>query len=301
MSSTENPLIQIGAAVAGVAASAGPSVVGVGRGGSGIVVASGRVLTAAHALRRRSGEVRVTFADGRSESATALGVDVDGDLAVLAVETGDAPPLAFAAGEAGIGTPVVALSNPGGRGLRATPGFVASTGRSFRGPRGRRIAGAIEHTAPLPRGSSGGPLVDLDGGLLGLNAVRADGGLILALPADAALRERLDSLASGEAPAALSLGVAVAHPRMARRMRSSVGLPARGGLLVREVLDDGAAGRAGLERGDLIVAAGGQELGGIDDLHAALDGHDATGPLVLTVVRGVDERDVAVAFDAVES
>ena len=84
-----------------------------------------------------------------------------------------------------IGTPVVALANPGGRGLRATLGFVASAGRSFRGPRGRRIGGAIEHTAPLPRGSVGGPLVDLDGRLLGINAMRLDGGLILAVPATA--------------------------------------------------------------------------------------------------------------------
>ena len=70
----------------------------------------------------------------------------------------------------GIGAPVVALANPGGRGLRATLGFVSSGGRSFRGPRGRRIRGTIEHTAPLPRGSSGGPLVDPDGNLLGINA-----------------------------------------------------------------------------------------------------------------------------------
>ena len=87
--------------------------------------------------------------------------------------------------------PCVALANPGGRGLRATLGFVSSGGRSFRGPRGRRIRGAIEHTAPLPRGSSGGPLVDPDGNLLGINSIRLDGGLILAVPAGAAVKERV--------------------------------------------------------------------------------------------------------------
>ena len=136
---------------------------------------------------------------------------------------------------AAIGRSVLALANPAGRGLRVTPGFVSSTARSFRGPRGRRIAGAIEHTAPLPRGSSGGPLVDTDGRLLGINSVRVDGGLILALPADEALRERVEALGRGEAPKRVRLGVAIAPPRVARRLRRAVGLPERDGVLVRAV------------------------------------------------------------------
>src|SRR5918999_1521169 len=127
----------------------------------------------------------------------------------------------------------VVVANPGGRGLRVTLGFVSSEGRSFRGPRGRRIGGAIEHTAPLPRGSSGGPLVDVEGRLLGLNALRLDGGLILAVPATAAVKERASRLARGEAPASPRLGVAVAPPRGGRRLPRAVGLPERDGLLVR--------------------------------------------------------------------
>src|SRR5919205_946323 len=98
--------------------------------------------------------------------------------------------------ELDLGTVVLALANPGGRGLRTTLGFVSATGRSFRGPRGRRIRGSIEHTAPLPRGSSGGPLVDTDGRLLGLNSVRREGGLILAVPADERLARRVEALAA---------------------------------------------------------------------------------------------------------
>ena len=172
----------------------------------------------------------------------------------MSVDTGDAPPIAWEPGEApGLGTPVVALANPGGRGLRTTLGFVTSEGRSFRGPRGRRIAGAIEHTAPLPRGSSGGPLVDADGRLLGLNALRLEGGLILAVPATASVKERVQRLARGEAAAAPRLGVAVAPPRAARRMRRAVGLPERAGLLVRAVEDGSPAAAAGIEAGDLLV------------------------------------------------
>jgi serine protease Do len=287
--------------IAEVAARVGPSVVGLGRGwglGSGVVIADGQVLTAAHNLRRE--ELTVVFADGSRKTAEVAGVDPDLGLAVLSVATGDAPPVTWQpADEAGIGSAVVALANPGGRGLRATLGFVSAEARSFRGPRGRRVRGAIEHTAPLPRGSSGGPLVDPAGNLLGINSIRLDGGLILAAPANGAARERVLLLARGEAPVAHRLGVAVAPPRAARRMRRAVGLPEREGLLVRAVEEGGPADIAGIERGDLIVAAGGNEIDGVEALYSVLDGLPASGgELELTVVRGTEERTVTASFAA---
>jgi serine protease Do len=291
-------------AIAGVAERVGPSVVGLGRGwghGSGVVIGEGRVLTNAHNLRRD--QVTVVFADGRRATGEVAAADPDLDLAVVGVDTGDAPAVTWEPGDApGIGAPVVALSNPGGRGLRVTLGFVSSEGRSFRGPRGRRIGGAIEHTAPLPRGSSGGPLVDVEGRLLGLNALRLDGGLILAVPATAAVKERAARLARGEAPASPRLGVAVAPPRVARRMRRAVGLPERDGLLVRAVEDGSPAARAGIERGDLLVSAGGRELDGVDALYESLDAVPQEGGTIdLTIVRGTEERPVTVEFDTTEA
>ena len=287
--------------IADVAARAGPSVVGLGRGwglGSGVVIADGQVLTAAQNLRRD--ELTVVLHDGSSEAADVAGVDAELGLAVLALETGEAPPVPWEPADApGIGSAVLALANPGGRGLRATPGFVSSEARSFRGPRGRRVRGAIEHTAPLPRGSSGGPLVDLAGNLIGINSIRLDGGLILAAPANAAARERVLLLARGEAPVAHRLGVAVAPPRAARRMRRAVGLPERAGLLVRAVEEGGPADVAGIEAGDLIVAAGGREIDGVEVLYGVLDGLPADGgELELTVVRGTEERVATVNFSA---
>ena len=240
----------------------------------------------------------MSFADGRRTTGRVAGVDTDLDVAVIDVDSAGAPSIEWAPADAapGLGDAVLALGNPGGRGLRVTLGFVSAAERSFRGPRGRRIAGALEHTAPLPRGSSGGPLVDPDGRLLGINTVRLDGGLILALPADAALRERVGLLGRGEAPARLRLGVAVAPPRVARRMRRAVGLPEREGLLVRAVEDDSPGARAGLQRGDLIVAAAGAPVDGVDSLHAALDAA-VEGSLALTVVRGTEDLELAVDFD----
>ncbi len=289
-------------AIAEAAEAVGPSVVGLGRGwghGSGVVIAEGQVLTSAHNLRRD--EVTVMFPDGRRELATVAGADPDLDLAVLAVGTGDTPAARWepeGRAETGIGTPVVALANPGGRGLRATLGFVSSGPRSFRGPRGRRIRGAIEHTAPLPRGSSGGPLVDSGGNLLGVNSLRLDGGLILAVPAGAGVKDRVLLLARGEAAAPHRLRVAIAPPRVARRLRSAVGLPERDGLLVRAVEDGGPADAAGVEPGDLIVAAGDKPTGSAEAHYTALDAVPAAGgELDLTVVSGTDERTVTARFE----
>jgi len=279
----------------------GPKVIGLGQGwgrGSGFVVGQGRILTNAHNLR--GDEVTVTFHDGRRETGKVLASDQDLDLAVIEADTGDIEPIEWAEDASddvvSIGRSVLALANPGGRGLRVTPGFVSSPARSFRGPRGRRISGAIEHTAPLPRGSSGGPLVDASGRLLGINAVRADGGLILAVPADRSTRERVEQLGRGESPKRARLGVAIAPPRVARRLRRAVGLPERDGILVRAVERGSAADRAGLERGDLIVQVGGKDVDRIEALYEALDGAQEGGQLELTIVRGADERTVSVGL-----
>ncbi len=284
-------------AVQEIAGKVGPSVVGLGRGwgrGSGVVIADGRVLTCAHVLR--GDEIAVTFQGGRTEHGRVAGADADLDLAVIAVETGDAPPIAWAEDAPSLGAPVFALADPSGRGLRTTFGMVSATDRSFRGPGGRRVGGSIEHTAPLPRGSSGGPLVDTDGRLLGVNAVRREGGLILAIPADEAVRSRVDALARGEAAGRPRLGVALAPPRHARRLRSAVGLPERDGLLVRGVIAASPAARAGVQRGDLLVSAHDRPLTAVDDLFDALEA--AGDELKVTLVRGTEERELTIHFSS---
>ncbi len=276
---------------------AGSSVVGIGQRwgvGSGIVLREGRVLTNAHNVR--GDKVTVTFADGRSAEGTVAGHDIDADLAVIEVDTGGAPAITWAGGaSAGIGTPVFALANPGGRGLRVTFGFVSGVERSFRGPRGRRITGSVEHTAPLLPGSSGGPVLDAAGQLLGINTNRLGEGFYLAIPADEALRGRADALSRGETAAPPRLGVAIAPGHVAKRLRRAVGLPDAEGLLVREVTEDSPAARAGLAQGDLIVTAGGRPVRAIDDLFDALQAVPGDA-LELNVVRGSEERTIQVLF-----
>jgi serine protease Do len=285
--------------IASLLAGAGRAVVGLAdgaRGGSGVVVEEGRVLTLARNLRGE--DVSVAFGDGRRERGQLLGADTDLGVALLGVPT-DGSPLAEwaqASTPPAIGTRVFALADPAGRGLRVTAGAVTSAPRSLRGPRGRMLEGLIEHTAPLPPGSGGGPLLDEDGRLLGVNAVRLTHGLILALPG-ARIRTRLQDLSTGRTHEPRRLGVAVVSPRIARRLRRAVGLPERDGVLVRAVEPGSAADRAGLERGDLIVALGGREIDSLDALFGALDAA-AGQPLALRIVRGEQERDVQVALEA---
>jgi serine protease Do len=272
----------------------GPQVVGVGngwRGGSGVVVAKGQILTNAHNLR--GGGVDVTFSDGREVEGEVAGVDVDADLGVIKADTGTAKPISWdSAGAASIGQAVFAISNPRGQGLRVTLGLVSGVAREFRGPRGRRITGSIEHTAPLAPGSSGGPIVNAQGQFLGINTNRLGDGFYLAIPADEALKRRVDALGRGEASGRRRIGIAVAPGFVARRMRRAVGLPERDGVLVRAVEDGSPAANGGLQEGDLIVAVGGNDVRDVDDLQEAVGG--SSGALEVRVVRGTDERTVSV-------
>ncbi len=271
----------------------GPSVVGIGGRlrGAGVVIGDGLVLTNAHNLRGRA--VTITFFDGRSERGTVAGADVDGDLAVIEVGTADIPAVAWADGGAvGVGSVVFGAAAVAGGGTRVTVGTVSAVARAFRGPGGRRIAGSIEHTAPLAPGSSGGPLLDASGRLVGLNTNRIGEGFYLALPADEALRARVDALGRGESARRRRLGIAIVPARVARRLRRSVGLPDRAGVLVRGVDGDGPAARADIREGDLIVAIGGKPVTDADDLIDALAA--ATLPVSVDLVRGTDDVSVSV-------
>ena len=286
-------LDELSNSIASVAASAGPSIVGIGRHvrGAGVMIADGQVLTNAHNLRGDT--VTVTFGDGRSAMGDVAGVDGDGDLAVVAVDTAGAKAIDWGdGGTLAPGSPVFGAATTVGGGVRVTFGMVCAVSRAFRGPGGRRIAGSVEHTAPLAPGSSGGALLDVEGRLVGLNTNRIGEGFYLALPADTALRTRIEALGRGESAERPRLGVAIAPNHVARRLRRSVGLAERDGILVRGVEDGSLAEAAGVEAGDLIVSTGGRPIADADDLHDALGALDL--PFELGLVRGVEDRSVTV-------
>lgn len=277
-------------------AAAAPATVAIGRHarGAGIVVAQDRVLTSAHNLRDRT--TQVGFADGHHLQGTLVGSDPDHDVVVLEVPTGDITPLTWADHSVEPGDAVFALARSGG-GERVTAGFVSGVDRTFRGPRGRQVTGAVEHTAPLARGSSGGPLVDAEGHLVGVNVHRLGEGFYLALPADDDLRERVDALAGGAHLRTRRLGIVIVPGPRAARLRRRVGLPEAAGLLVRAVAEGSPAAAAGLDEGDLLTGIKGDPVASVDDLWDALDAARDQPSVELTVLRGTEERTVTVAFD----
>ena len=205
-----------------------------GRAAAGVVVDAGRVAhERAQPARARRSTVDVRRTAGARPAASRASTATSTS-PCSTVDTGDVEPVEWAARRRrapASAPPVIALANPGGRGLRVTPGFVSAGARSFRGPRGRRDRRRIEHTAPLPRGSArraarrprGAPARPQRGPPRGRPDRRDPGRRARCASASSALAER-----RGAARARAS-GVAVAPPRVARRLRRAVGLPERDG------------------------------------------------------------------------
>ena len=289
-------LDELSSAASQVVAQVGPSVVRIGRGGGrgcGVVLGDGVVATNAHNLR--GDETLVTFSDGRQATGSVAATDVDGDLAVLRVDTAGAPPVAWSDAASAVGDVVFVVTRSAAGGERVSFGMVSGTERAFRGPRGRRIKGSLEHTAPLPRGSSGSPVVTASGSVVGINTNRLGDGFYLALPADGELQSRLSSLSSGQSRTRPRLGVGLAPAHVARALRRSVGLEERDGLLVRVIEEGSPAANAGMREGDLIVAVNGNAVSTADDLFDAME---TAGELRLTVVRGSEQTEITVQLTA---
>ncbi|HSM38660.1 MAG TPA: PDZ domain-containing protein, partial [Candidatus Limnocylindrales bacterium] len=144
-------------------------------------------------------------------------------------------------------------------------------------------------------GSSGGPIVDGAGRLLGINTNRLGKGFYQAIAADAGLKERVAALGRGDSPKRRRLGVGLAPAHVARQLRRAVGLDERDGLLVRDVEDGSPAAKAGIAEGDLIVAAGGKQVVSADDLFEAIGSVAADAELSVTLLRGNEERTVTIS------
>ncbi len=175
----------------------GPTLVGPGRdvleaSGSGFVYdRDGRIVTNRHVVYGSSSVV-VRFADGRHVAATYVAGDPDSDIAVLELQgrTRDIPPLRLGdSSTVEVGQPVVAIGSPFGLANSATSGIVSAVGRTIRSPDNSAVTGVIQTDAAINHGSSGGPLLDLDGRVIGVvsqfqSAAGGSDGVGLAVPAN---------------------------------------------------------------------------------------------------------------------
>ena len=264
-----------------------------GRRGTAVVLPDDQLLTTAHNVR--GDHVEVLLDSGVRLPARVLGVAEDLDLAVLAVADSastdhaglDWTPLPWAPADAvpSVGAAVAAAAAPDGV-VRATAGSVSTSRARLRTATGSPLADLLEHTAPLPRGASGGPVVDGEGRLVGMDVNRVEGGLYQAVRADDVLRGIIGRLARGEVPRPRRLGVQVVPRRRAAWLRAAVGLDPAEGVLLAGVDPEGPAAVAGLDRGDLLTALDGAALHDPDDLLLGL--RNAGEQLQLVAVRGAD-------------
>jgi len=239
----------------------GPSVLP-GHHGSGFVIdPSGLVITNAHVIGRER-SIRGKFTDGKTFMARVLDSQPLIDLAILQIEGPlkhfDA--LSFAdVGRARIGNPVIAIGSPLDFPFSVTNGIISAFDRYFTDQQGIFL---LQHDAALNPGNSGGPLIDRQGRVLGINTAtpietQYDIGIALAVPADIA-KAYLEAVKLKGLYRYSSLGLRVR--KIDRKMAALLGRDKPGNLLVEKVFPNSAAAVALMQAGDVITSMNGQSL-----------------------------------------
>lgn len=269
-----------------------PSVVRVdarrGRPATGIVWADNLVLTADHVIEQDD-SIQVT-GPPMAVKASVVGRDPGTDLALLRTDGLRAAPAARGrAADVRWGHIVLAVGKADD--LQLTLGIVSGFSGEFRSWRGGQVNRLIQTTAELLPGFSGGPLVDGEGRVVGINSWNFGRGVSRALPVEAAERVAESLLAHGRIRRAY-LGLGAQPIRLSEALKNQLGQES--GLLVVTVEAEGPAQKAGLLQGDTVVTVDGDPVRGLDGLFATLRGLDVGSAHPFGVVRAGELRVVSV-------
>ena len=279
--------------------------------GSGFVIdGDGRILTNNHVISG-SNKIQVVLADQSSYTAELVDRDPPNDLALIKIQPkkklaflrlGDSERLQ-------VGQKVLAIGNPFRLSGSLTVGVVSAIGREITGENQRQLEGLIQTDAAINHGNSGGPLLDSQGAVIGINtAILGDGniGIGFAMPINKA-KSMLDDYSAGRKYRKPKLGVEVIP--VSGDLAQALELPARGGLLIQVVARGSAAADAGLHGakqevvvgnyplgigGDLIMGIDGKQVDRADAISVALAKHRAGDNIELTIYRGGQQVNVKV-------
>jgi len=255
--------------------------------GSGFVFTpDGFILTNSHVVHRAS-ELGVILSDGRRFAAQLIGEDPDTDLAVIRINADGVVPAELGDSKSiRVGQLAIAIGNPYGFQCTVTAGVVSALGRSLRSQSGRLIDDVIQTDAALNPGNSGGPLVNSRGEVIGVNTavILPAQGLCFATAINTAKLVAGLLIRNGKIRRGY-IGVAGQNVMLPRRQVREHELAFAGGVLVISLEPAGPASRAGLEKGDVIVASGNEPVARIDDLHRQLTEEQLGSGVKLTILR----------------
>jgi S1-C subfamily serine protease len=296
----------LSAEVAALADRAGPSVLHVhtlreGRsrlaGGSGVVISpDGLALTNSHVVHGAAG-IETECADGRSVIADLVGDDPATDIAVLRLAATGLEPLRLADSNAlRVGDFVVAMGSPFGLARTVTLGIVSALGRTLPSQdQGRLMEGIIQTDAPLNPGNSGGPLLDVEGSVVGINTAIVLGGqgLAFAVPSNTASFVAGEILAHGRVRRAF-LGIHGEEVLLPGPLSRRLGRKDARAVAVHAVEPGSPADAAGVRPRDVVLSFRGEPVTTVADLHRRLDAHAIGAELPLDVLRDGGELPLAV-------
>jgi S1-C subfamily serine protease len=241
--------------------------------GSGFVISTdGYVVTNNHVIEDAV-SIKTTFADGTELNAGLIGSDVSTDIAIIKVYNGDLKPLQFADSDLlEPGQIAIAIGNPMGLQHTVTAGVVSATGRTLRANNGRLIDDIIQTDAALNPGNSGGPLMNSEGKVIGVNTavIASAQGLCFAVSSNLAGYVTGQLIMNGKVKRA-HLGVAAQPVKLSPRMIGANQLKTKTGIYVFDILSDVNALNSNLKIGDIIVEFEGKQVATVDNLHKYLN------------------------------
>lgn len=267
-----------------------------GGSGSGFVFTpDGFILTNSHVVQNAS-RIEVTLSDGQLLAGRLIGDDPGTDLAVVRIDAPDLAPVVLGDSQAiKVGQLVIAVGNPFGFQCTVTAGVVSALGRSLRSYTGRLLDNVIQTDAALNPGNSGGPLVNSEGEVIGVNTamILPAQGICFATAINTAKIIAAQLIKDGRVRRSY-IGIAGQTVQLHRRIVRFYDLPAEKGVLIVSVERHSAAERAGLLAGDIIIAFNDQLISGIDNLQSLLAEELIGLKSKISIIRHTEKMTIAI-------